>query len=162
VKVLSGGFANIDGFSNLGKSIGIKAEGKDLGILYSEKVCSAAAVYTKNSVKGAPLYITKEHLADAKAQAIVVNSRVANVATGEEGKINAKKTTELAAKELGINQSDVLVASTGVIGPQLPMDKIEAGIKGIKEELKTDGDFAEAILTTDTHKKEICLDCGSF
>jgi glutamate N-acetyltransferase/amino-acid N-acetyltransferase len=162
VKVLSGGLSNIDGFSSLGKSIGIKAEGKDLGILFSEKVCSAAAVYTKNSVKGAPLYITKEHLADAKAQAIVVNSRVANVARGALGNINAKKTTELVARELGINQSDVLVASTGVIGPQLPMDKIEAGIKGIKAELKPDGDFAEAILTTDTHKKEICVDYGSF
>ncbi|HEX5455810.1 MAG TPA: bifunctional glutamate N-acetyltransferase/amino-acid acetyltransferase ArgJ [Candidatus Saccharimonadales bacterium] len=162
MKVIDGGFSNIAGFTNLGKYIGIKKEGKDLGILYSEKICSAAAVYTKNSVKGAPLYITRENLADGKAQAIVVNSRVANVATGEQGKMNAKKTTELVAAELGINQSDVLVASTGVIGPQLPMDKIESGIKGVKNELKPDGDFAEAIMTTDTHKKEMCVDLGSF
>lgn len=162
MKKLDGGFANITGFKSLGKFIGIKSEGKDLGILYSDKVCNAAAVYTRNSIKGAALHITKEHLADGKAQAIVVNSRVANVATGRQGLINAKKTTGLVADELGIEQSDVLVASTGVIGPQLPMDKIAAGIKGAKRELKADGDFAEAILTTDTHKKEICYDFGNF
>lgn len=162
MKELSGGFANIPGFKTVGKHIGIKSQGKDLGVLYSERLCTAAAVYTQNSIKGAPLQVTKDHLSDNKAQAIVVNSRVANVATGEQGIANAVKTAELAAEELGIGPKDVLVASTGVIGPQLPMDKIAAGIKGIKNELTREGDFAEAILTTDTHKKEVCVDGGGF
>lgn len=162
MKVLDGGISNIDGFLSVGKLIGIKDQGKDLGVLYSDVVCNAAAVYTQSQVKGAPLYITKDHLADSCAQAVVVNSRIANVATGEQGRLNAEKTTELVAAELGINQNDVLVASTGIIGPQLPMEKIAAGIKGIKQELKSDGDFAEAILTTDTHKKEICVESYGF
>jgi glutamate N-acetyltransferase/amino-acid N-acetyltransferase len=92
----------------------------------------------------------------------VVNSGIANVATGEQGKQNAAKTASLVASELGINHDDVLVASTGVIGPQLPMDKISKGIKGIKQELNTDGDFADAILTTDTYSKEICVSAHGF
>lgn len=162
MKFLDGGFSNIAGFTNLGKHIGIKDSGKDLAILYSNKPCVTAAVYTQNQIKGAPLIVTKRHLEDNQSQAIVVNSRVANVATGEQGRLNAELTAELAAVELGIDKDDVLVASTGVIGPQLPMDKMQAGIKGAKQELKPDGDFAEAIMTTDTHKKEVCVDGGSF
>lgn len=162
MKIIEGGLSNIAGFSNAGKYIGIKDGGKDLAVLYSDKVCTAAAVYTQNKVQGAPLRVTRRNLADHRAQAIVVNSRIANVATGEQGIANAERTAELAAGELGIDKSDVAVASTGVIGLQLPMGKIEAGLKGIKNELKPDGDFAEAILTTDTHKKEICIDAGNF
>jgi len=162
MKYLPGGLGNITGFSSLGKHIGIKDEGKDFAILYSDTVCNAVAVYTQNKVRGAPLYVTKQHIADHQAQAIVVNSRIANVATGQQGRLNAQKTTELVADELGINPTNVLVASTGIIGLQLPMEKIAVGSKGIKQQLSPDGDFAEAILTTDTHKKEICVEVDGF
>ncbi|HEX5797435.1 MAG TPA: bifunctional glutamate N-acetyltransferase/amino-acid acetyltransferase ArgJ [Candidatus Saccharimonadales bacterium] len=162
MKIIKGGLGHIAGFSSLGKHIGLKDEGKDFGVVYSDRVCNAAALYTQNKVQGAPLHVTRRNLADHRAQAIVVNSRIANVATGKQGRLNAAKTAEMVAEELGIGKDDVIVASTGVIGPQLPMNKIQAGIKGIKGELKPDGAFAEAILTTDTHKKEICVDAGGF
>ncbi len=162
MKFLDGGLANVAGFSNLGKHIGIKAEGKDFGVLYSDTVCNAAAMYTQNKIKGASLYVTKDHLTDHQAQAVVVNSRIANVATGQQGLANAKKITKVVAHELDIKQSDVLIGSTGVIGLRLPIEKIIAGVRGIKQELKRDGDFAEAILTTDTHKKEICVEVDGF
>lgn len=159
---LDGGYSNISGFTNLGKRIGLKPTGKDFAILYSDNVCASAAVYTKNQIQGAPLIVTKQHLANNSAQAVVVNSGIANVATGKKGMENALQTAELVARELGINKEDVLVASTGVIGPQLPMEKISAGVKDVKQELKTDGDFAEAILTTDTVAKEICITNHGF
>lgn len=162
MKHLSGSFGNISGFSSLGKHVGIKQSGKDLAVLLSDKVCTAAAVYTNNQIQGAPLFVTKQHLANNTAQAIVVNSGVANVATGEEGIKNAAETAALVAAELGIKEDDVLVASTGVIGPQLPMEKITAGVKDIKRALSPDGDFAEAIQTTDTRKKEICVTAHGF
>jgi glutamate N-acetyltransferase/amino-acid N-acetyltransferase len=162
VKHLSGSFANIPGFTSLGKQVGIKPAGKDFAVLLSDKACTAAAVYTSNQIQGAPLSVTKQHLNDNTAQAVVVNSGIANVATGEQGIKNAAQTAALVAAELGIKEEDVLVASTGVIGPQLPMEKISAGIQGIKGELSADGDFAEAILTTDTRKKEICITAHGF
>jgi glutamate N-acetyltransferase/amino-acid N-acetyltransferase len=162
MKHLSGGFSNIPGFSNLGKHVGIKPSDKDFGVLFSDRPCSAAAVYTRNQIQGAPLFVTKKHLANNTAQAVVVNSGIANVATGEQGKKNAAKTAELVAAELDIDADNVVVASTGVIGPQLPMEKISAGVKGIKSQLRVDGDFAEAIFTTDTRKKEICVTAHGF
>jgi glutamate N-acetyltransferase/amino-acid N-acetyltransferase len=162
MNVLEGSFGNIDGFASLGKSIGMKQNGKDLAILYSDSVCETAAIYTQNAIKGAPLHVTKDHLTDGKAQAIVVNSRIANVATGEQGILNAQETTRLVASELGIDENNILVASTGVIGLQLPMDKIRSGVQGIKQELMPDGDFAEAIMTTDTVKKEIAIEHKGF
>ncbi|MEK7594203.1 MAG: bifunctional glutamate N-acetyltransferase/amino-acid acetyltransferase ArgJ [Patescibacteria group bacterium] len=162
MKILTDGLSSVDGFLYLGKHVGIKRQKKDLGILYCEKVCSAAAVYTKNQIKGASLYVTKDHLENGQAQAVVVNSGVANVATGQQGIKNAELLAEAVAKELNIQAADVLVASTGVIGPQLPMDKITAGIKGTKAELSKTGDFAEAIMTTDTFKKEICVEHENF
>lgn len=162
MKRLSGGFSNIAGFSTLGKHIGIKHSGKDFAVLFCDKVCTAAAVYTSNQIQGAPIIVDKQHLANNMAQAVVVNSGNANVATGEQGIKNAEETTALAAAELGIKADDVLVCSTGVIGPQLPMEKIRDGVKGIKQDLGTSDDFAEAILTTDTRKKEICVTADGF
>ncbi|HVA10967.1 MAG TPA: bifunctional glutamate N-acetyltransferase/amino-acid acetyltransferase ArgJ [Candidatus Dormibacteraeota bacterium] len=162
MKQLSGGFSNIPGFSSLGKHIGIKHGGKDFAVLFSDKVCTAAAVYTSNQIQGAPIIVNKQHLANNMAQAVVVNSGRANVATGEQGIKNAEETAALAAAELGIKAEDVLVCSTGVIGPQLPMEKIRDGLKGIKQDLGTSDDFADAILTTDTRKKEICVTSGGF
>lgn len=162
MKHLTGCFSNVEGFSSVGKHVGIKPADKDFAVLLSDSVCTAAAVYTRNQIQGAPLQVTKEHLTNNSAQAIVVNSGVANVATGRKGVDNAVKTTELLAAELGIKADDVIVASTGVIGPQLPMDKITAGITGIKQELGSNEDFAEAICTTDTHKKEVCVTAYGF
>jgi len=150
----------VDGFTALGKCIGIKKGKKDFAVLYSDKLCSVAAVYTKNKVKGAPLYVDMEHLKDGKAQAIVINSGVANVATGQKGIDNAKLTCKLAAKELDVDVNDVLVASTGIIGKQLPMNLLKKGIKGSKNQLKKINNAAEAILTTDTVKKEIAIKDG--
>jgi len=157
MKHLTGGFSNIAGFSSLGKSIGIKASGKDFAVLFCDRVCTTSAIYTQNQIQGAPLFVTRKHLSNNAAQAIVVNSGIANVATGQLGIKNAEQTAELVANELGINTEDVLVASTGVIGPQIPMEKISTGVKGIKDELGAGEDFAEAIFTTDTKKKEICV-----
>lgn len=154
----------VQGFKWLGKSIGIKNNGKaDFAVLYSENVCNTAAVYTKNQIKGAPLYVTMENLKNGKAQSIVINSGCANVATGEQGLSNADKTIELLSKELGIKKENTLVASTGVIGRQLPMDKIINGIKGVKNELKASSDeFAKAIMTTDTFQKQVEIYGANF
>ena len=146
-----------EGFTALGKCIGIKKGKKDFAIVYSDKPCTTAAVYTKNKIKGAPLIVNKKHLKNNKAQAIVINSGIANVATGEQGIQDAIKTAKLAAKELSIKPHDVLLASTGIIGKPLPMDIIEKGIKGCKKQLNKENHAAEAILTTDTKKKEIAF-----
>src|SRR3989338_5421159 len=144
------------GFKALGKSVGIKKLGKpDFAVIFSEVLADAAAVYTSNKVKGAPLIITKKHLENGKAQAIVVNSGCANVCTGEKGIKDAEDTAKYIADELGINANDVLTASTGLIGSYLPMDKIKKGIKGVRSELRVCPDVADAILTTDKAKKEI-------
>ncbi len=151
------------GFEALGKSIGVKKSGKpDFAVIYSDKLCNAAAVYTKNAVKGAPLAITKEHLKDGKAQAIVINAGIANVCTGKKGVQDAGTTAKLAAKELNIKTTDVLVASTGVIGAYLPMDKIKKGVKGIKKQLSKKHKAAEAILTTDLIEKEVYVKEDNF
>jgi len=162
MKILKGNISAVDGFTALGKCIGIKKGKKDFAVIYSDKVCSAAAVYTKNKVRGAPIYVNKEHLKGGKAQAIVINSGIANVATGKKGIAGASKTCELAAKELGIKKTNVLVASTGIIGKNLPMHLIAKGIKGCKPQLKKINQAAEAILTTDTIKKDIAIKEGSF
>ena len=157
MKLTKGNITAVKGFTALGKCIGIKKGKKDFAIVYSNKLCSAAAVYTKNKVKGAPLYVNMEHLKNGKAQAIVINSGNSNVATGKKGIQDAYQTCKLAAKELNINQKDVLVASTGIIGKKLPMELIKKGIKGSKKKLKKLNNAAEAILTTDTVKKEIAV-----
>lgn len=162
MKLLKNNVTAVNGFSALGKCIGIKKGKKDFAILYSDKLCSAAAVYTKNKVKGAPLYVDMEHLSDGKAQAIVINSGISNVATGKKGIKDAALTCKLAAKELGVNEKDVLVASTGIIGKKLPMNLIKKGIKGVKKKLKNVHSAAEAILTTDTLKKEIAVEVDGF
>src|SRR3989338_2781718 len=146
------------GFKALGKSIGIKKSGKaDFAVIFSEVLADAAAVYTSNKVKGAPLIVTRNHLKDGKAQSIVINSGISNVCTGEKGIKDAEETAKLAAEELGIDANNVLVASTGVIGKFLPMGKISNGLKGIKDELSITPEVAKAIMTTDTVEKEIAV-----
>ena len=162
IKLIKNNITAADGFTALGKCIGIKKGKKDFAVIYSDKLCSAAAVYTKNKEKGAPLYVNMEHLKDGKAQAIVINSGIAKVATGKKGIDDAVLTCKLAAKELKINPYDVLVASTGIIGKPLPMEIIKKGIKGIFKQLKKSNQAAEAILTTDTMKKEFAVKVDSF
>src|SRR3989344_7131844 len=159
---MEGTITSVNGITAVGKHIGIKKDKLDFAVICSDTVCNAAAIYTQNKVKGAPLSITKEHLKDGKAQAIVINSGVANVCTGKKGIEDAKEMARLAAKELGIKENDVLVASTGIIGQYLPMERIRKGIKGVKSELRKDSKAAEAILTTDTVKKQVCVQRENF
>ncbi len=160
MKILKGNITKVKGIKALGKYIGIKPKNKDFAVIFSEKLANVAAVYTKNKVKGAPLYVTQEHLKTGKAQAIVVNSGIANVCTGKRGIDDAKLMCKLVSKELGVKENDVLVASTGMIGTYLPMDKIKKGVKGIKKELGKKSHVAKAILTTDKMKKEVVVKVG--
>lgn len=132
----------------------------DLALIYSTVPANSAGVYTKNKVKGAPIYITKEHLSNKKAQAIIINSGNANTCTGEDGLMKAKKMTELQGKALKLEASDVLVASTGVIGVPLNIDAIKDGIPLLTERLSKEGfeDAASAIMTTDTYKKQLAFE----
>ncbi len=151
------------GFKALGKHIGIKKSGKlDLAVIFSDVLADASAVYTSNKVKGAPLIVTKDHLKNGKAQALVINSGVANVCTGNKGLKDAEDTAKIIAKELKIKANNVVVASTGLIGTYLPMDKIKKGLKGIKNELSINSNAAAAIMTTDTVKKEIAVKVDNF
>lgn len=154
----NGSVTSAKGFLASGLNCGVKAGStkKDVALIYSEVPCNCAGMYTNNKVKCAAIYVTKEHLADNKAQAIVVNSGNANCCTGEDGINKAKLTAKEAAKALNINENDVLVASTGVIGQPLNIDVIVKGIPTLKETLSKDGsNAAEAIMTTDTVKKEV-------
>lgn len=130
----------------------------DLSILFSDTECSVAGVFTTNKVKAAPVILCKNRVANGTGQALVVNSGCANACTGELGAANAEHMAVLAANKLGIGANDVMVASTGVIGTQLPMEKIEKGIDRI--EVSSDGghDLAQAIMTTDTVPKEIAVE----
>lgn len=139
---------------------GIKTYGEDkldLALLYSRAPCAAAATFTTNAVKGAPLLVTQDHLRSASPRALVVNAGVANVVTGRQGLADAEEMCRLAARKLQLAPEEVLVASTGVIGKRLPMDRIGRGILDI--ELSEDGGerFAHAIMTTDTRPKMVCL-----
>ena len=160
MRIEDGTIASPKGFLAGGVFCGVKAYGEekmDLGLLYSEEPSAVAAVFTKNTITAPAILVSREHLRDRKAQALVVNSGIANVAVGEQGRKDAQTMTELAAQKLGLRPQDVLVASTGVIGVELPMARIKAGIDEIQ--LSRDGghDMARAILTTDTHTKEIAV-----
>ena len=162
MKFIDGGVCAAKGFLAAARHCGVKsknAEKKDVALIYSETDCAAAAVYTKNAVKAAPLHITREHLKDGRARAILANSGNAN-ACAPMGEENALKCCEAAAKALGVSTENVLVASTGVIGQTLPADVIISGIPQIASELSTEGSdaAASAIMTTDTVKKECAVE----
>src|ERR687890_428559 len=145
------------GFLAAGVACGVRYEGRrDLGLLLSEEVGGAAAVVvTTNVVKAAPLLVTGEAVEGGNVRAVVANSGVANAATGERGLEDARRMQALAAAQLGLEPEEMAVASTGVIGEHLPMDRVEAGIKEAATSLSNDSSpFAEAILTTDTCTKE--------
>ncbi len=131
----------------------------DLALIVADKECTAAAVYTTNKVKGAPILVTKEHIADGTAKAVIVNSVNANTCN-PDGVEKANKMCELAAKELGLSPADIIVASTGVIGQVLPIEPIANGMKELAEGLTYDGNSRalEAIMTTDTQPKEVAVE----
>ncbi len=153
-----GGICAAAGFKAAGIHCGIRKnkEKKDLALIYSEKECSAAAVYTKNKVFGAPIIVTREHLKNGRARAVIANSGNANTCNAD-GVEKARYMTKLAAEALGIEQSDVIVASTGVIGFPLDVTPIEKGIDELAAALCSNGsqDAANGIMTTDTAVKEV-------
>jgi glutamate N-acetyltransferase/amino-acid N-acetyltransferase len=131
---------------------------KDLGLIYCKEGCISAALYTTNVVKGAPIAVTQKHLENNMAKAVIVNSGNANTCNAD-GFEKAVKMCTAVAKELNINASDVIVASTGVIGQPLNIGAIESGIPLLASSLSKEGgrDVAEAIMTTDTCKKELAI-----
>lgn len=145
------------GFLASGIHCGVKdgTTKKDLALVYSEVPCIGAGMYTNNKVKCAPIYVTKEHLKDKKAQAIICNSGNANCCTGQDGIDKANDIANTLAEKLNIPKEDVLIASTGVIGIPINAEAIKNGIPTLIEELSDNGsNAAEAIMTTDTVKKE--------
>lgn len=164
IKQIEGGVTAAKGYSAFGLRAGIKAgkTNKDMAMLYSEKPAVSAGTFTLNVVKAAPVLWDQKLVSEYEtAQAVVVNSGIANACTGTIGEQNAAKMAKLTADMLGIDAHAVLVCSTGVIGKQLDMDIIANGIADFKGKLASTKEAAnlaaEAILTTDTHKKEIAL-----
>lgn len=156
---IKGGVCAAKGFSASGIHCGIrKNKGKrDIALIYSEVPANAAAVYTTNLVKGAPLIVTKEHLSNGKAQAVICNSGNANTCNADGIEI-AEKMSSLLAQELGIGADDVIVASTGVIGLPLDIEPIRSGIPKLVKALgDCSAQAAEGIMTTDTKVKEIAV-----
>ena len=161
MKQIDGGITAVPGIRAAGVHAGIKAaDAKDVALIVTDTPTTAAGVFTKNSVTAAPVLVCREHLSDGRAQAVIVNSGNANACTGEVGMANAQRMAAATAEQLGIDANLVLVSSTGVIGQQLPMDKIENGIQATANTLSTEGgsDAAEAIMTTDTHPKSIAVE----
>ncbi|HZR42897.1 MAG TPA: bifunctional glutamate N-acetyltransferase/amino-acid acetyltransferase ArgJ [Ktedonobacteraceae bacterium] len=131
---------------------------KDLAVLVADAPCVAAGTFTTSSTRAAPVYVCQERLQSGRAQAIIVNSGNANCATGEQGLQNAYRMTELVAERWGLAKELVLCSSTGIIGRQLPMEKIEAGVKALDLGRGQGNAFAEAIMTTDTRPKRKALE----
>lgn len=160
MKIIEGGVCAAKGFTASGVHCGVRKNRnkKDISLIYSAVPAKAAAVYTTNKVKGAPLTVTKNNISDGIAQAVICNSGNANTCNANGVEI-AELTCELLAKELGISKSDVVVASTGVIGQPLDIAPIKAGIPALVSALSESGsdDAAEGIMTTDVAKKEIAL-----
>ena len=157
---LDGGITAVPGILAGGVVAGIKPSGKkDLGLIYSSTPARAAAVFTSNQVKGAPVMVSSEHVRGGQAQAIVASSGCSNVCTGEQGVADAREMTRIVGDLLCIPANQVLVAATGVIGVPLPMDKIRAALPKLAQSLSPQGGraAAEAIMTTDTHPKEAAV-----
>ena len=144
------------GFTAAGVRAGIKKNGNlDVAVIYTEKEAAVAGVFTKNLVAAAPVHLSKIVVGTGTAHAVVANAGCANACTGEQGIRDAEKMATIAAKELNCRADDVIVASTGLIGSNLPMDKMEAGIKDAVKNLSREGSVnaGNAIITTDTYSK---------
>ncbi|MEE1052922.1 MAG: bifunctional glutamate N-acetyltransferase/amino-acid acetyltransferase ArgJ [Acutalibacteraceae bacterium] len=161
IKFIDGGVCAASGFKASGVHCGIRKNKtkKDLALILSDTLCNAAAVYTTNLVKGAPLTVTKNHISNGKAQAVICNSGNANTCNANGIEI-AEHMSNLVADELNINASDVVVASTGVIGQPLDIEPIANGMPSLAKGLSNSGsgDAAEAIMTTDTVQKQIAVE----
>ena len=163
MKAIEGGVTAAAGFQSASTAAEIKYKNRqDMALIYSEVPCKAAGTFTTNIVKAAPVTWDQNVVKNSPfAQAVVINAGIANACTGEEGYSYCKTTADVAAQALKVPAEAVLVASTGVIGMQLPMDKIAAGVKAMAEKL--DGSLesgtgsAQAIMTTDTKKKEVAV-----
>jgi len=146
------------GFKFAGVAAGLKKNGqKDLALIYSETIANVAGVFTRNQVKAAPVILDMQRIVSGTCQAVVANSGNANCCTGEKGIRDAILTARRTAKELKLPEEQVLLASTGVIGEPLPVDKIQKALPGLVKALDHDRvfDFAEAIMTTDTVPKVV-------
>ena len=160
---ISGGVTAARGFEAGAAAAGIKYQGRDdMAVIYSEAPCRAAGTFTTNIVKAAPVKWDQKVVAESPyVQAVIVNSGIANACTGEEGYGYCRETAEETAKVLGVSEDAVLVASTGVIGMQLPMERLKRGVSLLKEakgdSLESGTAAAKAIMTTDTVHKEIAV-----
>lgn len=155
---IDGGILAAKGFSAGAAAAGIKAAGgPDVALIWSETPAHTAALFTLNSVQAAPVQLSRRHCKAHDVRAVVVNSGNANCMTGDEGKRNAEQMAQDAAGLLEIKPGEVLVASTGIIGKPLPVDKVSAGIKAAFA--SDDHDVAAAIMTTDTHPKSAAYSC---
>ncbi len=164
MKTIEGGVTAAKGFEAASCAAGIKYQGRtDMALVYSKTPCTAAGTFTSNVVKAAPVLWDRAIVRESTqpVHAVIVNSGIANACTGKEGMDICKKTAQAAADALSIPEKSVILGSTGVIGMQIPVDKITAGVKvlaGKKEATLSAGSAAaSAIMTTDTHKKEIAL-----
>ncbi len=156
-------FLQPQGFLSAAKNAGIKDETLDLTVIYSTVRARGAAMFTQNRFPGAPVIVGRKHIANGFVQALVVNSKNANVAMGQRGIADATEMCRLVGNELGIDHRDVLPFSTGVIGRPLPMEKIRAGLKGIRGELRPNNLelAARAIMTTDRYPKYVSCKVGA-
>ncbi len=162
MNIVEGGVTAPKGFQAAGIYAGIKKDKKDMAMIYSEVPCKAAGTFTTNVVKAAPVQWDKQIVYEyPTARAVVVNSGIANACTGTEGLGYCEETAKKAAEVLGIGEKEVLVASTGVIGRQLPIDKIKTGVeqlaKVLSESREAGSLAASAIMTTDTIRKEAAV-----
>ena len=147
------------GFRAAAVEAGLKPGRPDLALLVADRPCAAAGVFTTNRAQAAPVVVSREHLRGGQARAVVVNAGCANAATGERGLADAREMASLCATAVGCRSEEVVVASTGVIGVHLPMDKVRAGIGRAAAALSGDGGAlaARAIMTTDTRPKEVTV-----
>lgn len=158
IKFIDGGVTAPNGFTANGILCKIKESRttNDTALIYSDTLCNVAGVFTQNRVQAESVKLTKQHISNGKAQAVIVNSGNANCCTGEQGKQVALRMAKACSSSLNINTEDVVVCSTGVIGQQLPVEKIENNINKLKEGLSKEGhkEARIAIMTTDTKYKE--------
>ena len=164
MKIITGGVTAAKGFRAASTAAGIKYQGRtDMAMVYSEKPCVAAGTFTTNIVKAAPVKWDQDIVYNhPSAQVIICNSGIANACTGEEGFGYCRATAKAAAETLNVDENSVLVASTGVIGMQLPIEKLSDGVKAMAPKLQgtleAGNDAAKAIMTTDTKEKEVAVE----
>ena len=167
MKKIEGGITAAKGFMAASAAAGIKyKDRKDMAVIYSQVPCQAAGTFTTNVVKAAPVKWDQKLVKESgEAQAVVINAGIANACTGAEGYSYCKATAQAAAEALGVDENSVLVASTGVIGMQLPMDRLTAGIRMmaplLSDTQESGTEAAQAIMTTDTEKKEVAVEVAA-